>query len=430
MKSFKLLLAILGVLTILTISVAPSSAAPPTPVVTDERIVSLNPSSPKLPAVAVGNGQVHLAWSEPGAAKYAFRGEETLDAFTIQTPGSVGNNSTYFNADVAVGGDGKIHAAWISGGSTIQYANKQPGQDWPAPQNVALFEDFANGLSLTVSGSNVFISWRHQGEDPNGYIRFVYSNNGGVSWPIKLDVPLPSGTYAGVPYLAAGRNNGPVFLAWTGNDGRVYVGQWNGSNFAPVCVSCFRADLPQDLFNPTVAVAPNGQPVAAWRSVSQGVMYASRQQDGSWGISKQFPEPDVTGPVSIQVDGAGNIHLAWVSKATGSLTTRYAVKASTEQGFSNPITVSNDGGAFKTNVDMAVCAKSGYSLAHIAWESFSNGQFIRYSRVQANGIGFSAGMMDETVEGRSLAPLGHLDPWVYLPMITKAPPPPPPPPTC
>jgi hypothetical protein len=426
MKSFKLLLASVFALTALVIPASTSTAATGQPAVKEERSVSTTGSeASKLPSVAVGGGVVHIGWGVPNKALYAGRADETSGDFNPGQVGSIGNNSTYVNAAVAVGSDNIAHYAWIEGGGTIKYRNLRPGQGEIV---AARFEDFANGLSLAVKGTNeIFISWRHQGDDPNGYIRFAYSNNGGASWPIVTDVPIPAGTYAGKPYLAAGPNNGPVFLTWTGVDGRIYVGQWNGSNFSPVCVSCFRPELPTDMFNPTISVGPDGRPYAAWRSVGRGVFYASRQDNGSWGISNQFSHSEVAGPVSIEVDSQNNVHLAWISKQSGNFETWYSVQPR-NGSFSEPIIVSRDNGAFKANVDMTAIAKPGHATAHIVWESFANGQRIRYSRVQTDGIGCSGATVSEQAEGRP-AIQGILRNPIYFPMVSK-PPVVTPPPTC
>lgn len=431
MKSFKLMLAVVFALTALTIPAATSTAAPPTPVLVEQPVLSQGGAN-KLPSVAVGNGNVHIAWSGPGQggsdrAMYASRGEETGGAFAIASKGSVGGSTTYFNASVAVGSDGTVHYAWVNGGGTIYYTNSRPGQ---APQQiVSRFEDFANSLALTVKGNNeIFVSWRHQGDNPNGYIRFAYSNNGGVSWPVVKDVPTPTGTYAGKPYLAAGPNN--AFLVWTGNDGAIYVGEWNGDNFASSCISCPKYGPRTDFFNPTIAVGPDGRPYVAWRSVGRGVFYGSRD-NGTWGLSNQFGHKDVAGPVSIDVDSRSNVHLAWISKEGGSFNTWYAVKTPSEN-FSTPIVASLDGGAFKANVDMAVSAKPGRVVAHIAWESFGGNQVIRYARVQTNGIGCSGAAAEDSGDEASSVRAVYMNP-VFFPMISEPeapPPPPPPPPVC
>jgi hypothetical protein len=428
MKSFKLLLASLFALTALVIPTSTSTAATGKPGLVEQPVISAGGAN-KLPSVAVGNGNVHVAWSGSDGALYKGRTDESGTFPTnAESLGSVGGSTTYFNAAVAVGDDGTVHYTWINGGSTILYRNKR-GAVWSAQQVVARFEDFANSIAITAKGNNeIFISWRHQGQDPNGYIRFAYSNNAGASWPIVKDAPTPTGTYAGRPYLAAGPNNGPAFLAWTGTDGSIYVGQWNGDNFASSCISCPRYGSRSDFFNPTISVGPDGRPYVAWRSVGRGVFYGSRQDNGTWGLSNVFPHSEVAGPVSIDVDSRNNVHLAWISKQSGSFDTWYAVKLPSEPDFSQPIVVSLDSGIFKANVDMTAIAKQGHVTAHIVWESFGGQQVIRYARVQTNGIGCSGAAVSEHGESQPRLQTIPRNP-IYFPMVSH-PVAPTPPPTC
>jgi len=382
MKSFKILLAISFALTIF-IPTLTSTAATPAPQIVDDRPLS-GSGAPKWPMVAVGGGRTNVAWSETAKAQYATGSEEGPDLNT-STRGSIGDNSTYFNAAVAVAQDGTVHYSWISGGSTIYHVSKSVQGIWSPVHQIPGGHNFANTLTMGVRGNNeVFIAWRHQGPSSAGYIGFAYSGDAGVNWPAVGDVPAPKGAYAGRPDISAGRANLPVFLTWTGVDGNVYLGEWGAGNFNTSCLTCSLADR-KDFFGPSVSTATDGRPFVAWRSVSQGVFYASRQTNGTWGYSRVFPYPEVSS-VSIAVDTRDNVHLTWISKANNRVDTFYAVQKP-GQFFSNPIVVSGDNGAFKANVHIDVSLKSGYGMAHIVYESFGGGQLTRYARVRVQGIG-------------------------------------------
>lgn len=433
MKSFKLLLAVVFALTALTIPAATTTAAIAEPVL-DEPGINIEGGTTKWPSLATGNGKVYVAWSVPQSAKFAESAERPT-GFIIRRNGSVGDNSTYFNAAVAVATDGTIHYAWIDGGGIIRHASRSAGvENWTDPPHVvAAGQNFANTLNLAVRGNNeIYVTWRHQGAN-EGNLGFAYSNTTGASWQVIKDVNTPRGIYAGQPGIVAGAANQPVYLAWTGADGNVYMATWvNASNdFSTECITCTRIGGTKDFFNPSVAMTTDGRPYLAWRSVQQGVYYGSRQADSTWGFSRVFPSstyPDVSS-VAIAVDKRDNVHLTWLSKQNNRTNAYYAVQKP-GQFFTNPIIIFNDNGAFKANLDMAVSLQSSVGYAHIGVEEFGGGQAIRYARVRVNGIGCdvsAAGSGDEVSGIRAL----YQNP-VFFPMVTEPKPvtPPPPPPVC
>jgi hypothetical protein len=429
MKSLKLLLAIGFALTIL-IPALPSTAAPSQPGLAEDYNITPNATN-KWPSIAVANDMLRVAWSNKNEANYAERTEES-GAFSSAKVGVTGNNSTYFNAAVAVGQDGSIHYAWISNeGGTIYHISKS-GTAWSAVHTVAAGQNFANTLNIAARGSNeVFITWRHQGSSSNGYVAFAYSNNSGASWPVIADASAPQGAYAGRPDIVAGPANLPVFLTWTGVDGSVYLAEWTGSNFSTSCLTCARYGPRKDFFNPSVAMSNDGRPYVAWRSVNDGVYYASRQPNGTWGYSNAFRYPEVSS-VSIAVDKRNNVHLAWLSKANNRTDGYYVVSAPQPGGgesFSSPIIFTLDNGAFKADLDMTASAKSTYGLAHIAYESFGGGQFIRYARIRTEGIGCSSSAASRSEADGIVKIRAIYSKPVYMPMIVNGSVPPTPTPT-
>lgn len=418
MKSFKLLLAVVFALTALTIPAATTMAVAPQPgLQVNGRNVSSRNEANKWPSLAVGSGKVYVAWSAPNRANFAESGEQG-DTFAGQDSpvGSVGSNSTYFNAAVSVGTDNTIHYTWINNGGTIYHTSRTNGV-WSVVHTVAAGQSFANTLNITARGeSEVFIAWRHDGAN-NGNIGFAYSNNDGVNWQVIKDVATPQGTYAGRPDLVASTATLPVYLAWTGVDGNVYLATWINANkdFSTECITCTRIGGTKDFFSAVVAMSTDGRPYIAWRSVSKGVYYGSRDVNGTWTFSRAFPDYPEISSVGIAVDKRNNVHMAWLSRQGGSTNAYYAVqKPGPEQFFSNPILVSD--GAFKANIDLAVSLRSGDGIAHIAYESFGGAQHIRYSRVLVNGIGcdVSAASNQDRTQVRTIPANG-----IYVPMILE-----------
>ncbi|WP_026369490.1 hypothetical protein [Kallotenue papyrolyticum] len=388
MKSLYATLAALLLLAALLVPAARLQAAPPLPVLVEEGVLSGNENN-KLPSVATGNGRVYLTWSVNNGIYEVDRQEET-GVFGRENLGSNNGNPTYFNAAVAVGADGTEHVAWISGGNIV-YRRQARGQPWTETRAIANAASFANNLDIAVQGVNrVFVIWRDTAPY-DGALFYIYSPDGGNTWSQRIQINLPEGSYAGIPHIAAGPEGKPVMMTYTGKDkGIVYAGEWNGQNFNIVCVSCFRFGGKSDFFNPSITVTPAGRPYVIWRAVGGGIFFAERQANGSWGVARisSHLAPNYTYSVAIAADAANNVHMAWIARETekGSPSVWYTVR-NRDGEFATPIAVSRDGGAFKSGVDIAATALYDRVVAHIAWESFSNGQFIRYARVQTGGIG-------------------------------------------
>ncbi|HEY0607433.1 MAG TPA: hypothetical protein VGD58_31235 [Herpetosiphonaceae bacterium] len=370
------LLALLALSTIAWIA-PPTQAAAPQPVFQYAETITPATGSHKFPSATVANGQLHVVWATPNQANHAVRAE-AAQGFAITNPviGSIGGNSSFFNA-ATTSRNGVVHVVWIDNGGTIRHRSNTGGA-WSDTHTAATGQNFANYISTTIaSNGRIFAAWRHQGSNPDAYIGFSFSDNGGVSWSGMVDVALPRGTYAGVPSLAAGPS-GQVFLSWTGVDGNVYVGEFDGSTFVPVKVTSTTNN-----FNPTVTAAPSGQPVAAWRNIQQGVFVGYRNAAGQWTVENPFPHNGVAGPVSIVADAQNNLHLAWISQQAGNsqFEAWYSFKTPADP-WTTPQVVSRDGPAFKANLSMTATLSSGTALAHIFWESFAGGQFIRYAQVK------------------------------------------------
>jgi hypothetical protein len=354
----------------------PSQAAPPQPVFQSEEQITPATGAHKFPSPTVARGQVHVVWATPNQANYAARAEAAPPFAAPQSIGSIGNNSSYFTAATTTDRSGTVHVVWIDSGSTIRHRSNN-GAGWSEQHTAATGQKFANYIATTAnSNGRIFAAWRHEGANPDGHIAFIFSDNGGVNWSAPAQVALPTGTYAGVPSLAAGPS-GQVFLTWTGVDGNVYVGEFNGSAFVPVKITNGK------FFNPTVSVMGNGQPVAAWRSIDQGVHVGIRNAAGQWTTQNVFQHPGVTGAVSIVADAQNNLHLAWISQLAGGdkFEAWYSFKTPSDP-WTTPMVVSRDGLAFKANLSMTASLNSGTALAHIVWESFASGQFIRYAQVK------------------------------------------------
>lgn len=374
MKFLKVLVPALVALAAFVISATYSIAAPLQPTLAEERALT-GDGQYKLPKVTTGNNRVHLSWGAPNQTIYAERAPEGGD-FALTELGSVGRNSTYFNTGVAVSDDGTVHFVWSEDGVTVYHRSKAPGQSWSNPHVVAGGQDFATAVTITTQGSNVFVVWSRNRSASEGELAVARSTDRGNSWSGAQTVALPNGVYAGRSDLATGPD-GNVYLAWTGTgDGQAYVGQWDGNNFRPSRIT----NGPDKFFFPAIAVAPNGQ-VFVGLGNETGVYYAARQNDGSYPLTRIFATEAVRTPVAVAFDALGSLHLAWSSQQGKDWNVWYAVKARGDADASTPIIVSRDPTGFKANVDIAVSIGSGTTSAHIVWESYTDGQRLRYARV-------------------------------------------------
>ncbi|GIV93852.1 MAG: hypothetical protein KatS3mg063_2687 [Tepidiforma sp.] len=391
----KPLYATLAALLLLAALIVPSArleAAPPVPVLAEEGVLTGN-GNHKLPSLATGNGRVYITWAIDNNV-YEVDREEESGVFGQESLGSNNGNPTYFNSAVAVGADGTEHVAWISGGSIV-YRRNVPGQGWSGVRAIAGAAGFPNNIDIATQGSDrVFVIWRDT-TPYDGALFYVFSLDGGASWSPRIQINLPEGSYSGIPHIAADPDGGPVMMTYTGKEnGIVYAGEWNGQNFNIVCVSCVRFGGKSDFFNPSITVTRAGTPYVIWRAIGGGIFFAERQPNGSWGVARISGHlaPNYTYSVAIAADVVNNVHMAWIARETDSEPPRVWYVVRNRNGeFSSPIAVSRDGDAFKSGIDLAVSATPDKTIAHIAWESFRNGQYIRYARVHTGGIGCAVG---------------------------------------
>jgi len=369
MKFLKSLFAVGFIVSALALPAAFTTAAPLTPERVEEQRLTEHENN-KRPYVAAGANRVHVAWGNVDLAQFAERDEEADGAFNSSTLGSVGSSPTYYNAVVDVGSDGTVHYAWVEGPSTIWYRRHAPGQPFSDPIVLADDYEFAHYPAITVQGTdNVFVSWR-SGSD----IHFVRSTNGGAAWSGVTELGISS--YGRPPRLASGSSG--VYITWTDEQSaNIYVGVWNGSNFTPEQATRGGAD-----FEPNIDVGPDGVLHLAFRRIGASAFHAVRQSAGSYATEGNFGNATVEGSVGLAVDAANNVHIAWIGRETGGYATSYSVRKPGE-AFSTPIVASNDGGAFKANVDIDANSRAGRTVAHVVWESFQGGPAIRYARIQS-----------------------------------------------
>ncbi|MBA3946994.1 MAG: hypothetical protein H0X37_20830 [Herpetosiphonaceae bacterium] len=379
MKQLKILGGGLLFAAVLMVTVGLTTAAPPQPNLVEQTTVTPTSGDNKLPSVAATNGQLAVAWTigNSGQANVALR-PETSGTFTPITLGTIntgcsgsGCSSTYNNASTQIGTDNIVHYVYVQAASSIHYRRQLPGQGFGSDVTIATGQNFANKVQLATGAGKVLVVWRLS----DGSLSYTMSSDNGVSWGPVSGIQTPNPSYSDVKAAAA--TDGTFYVTFAGG-GTVYLAQSSGGNFTTNSVAG------GDYYFSSVAVGPTGQVYLAWRSINNGVYYAFRQSNGSYAVSNVFRQSNVNYTTAIAVDSQSNVHLAWTSTNSGQSETYYAFRTPT-QDFTTPIIVSNEGNGLKADVAIAADVVNGVPTAHIAWESFVGGQYIRYARVTAVG---------------------------------------------
>lgn len=326
--------------------------------------------SVKYPSLAVTGDQVAVAYSS-GEALLKIKSGGGQGFGNSTNYGSTGN-PTYFNHAVATGPRvGVYYSVWAAGGSKVLFSSTDGTQS-----TVADGLNFAHFVDIAVSSSGrIFVVWRTLQDEAS---LFASYSDDGRKWanPILVtNTTLPLAR----PRLAAGPNN-TIYLIYGNGKGDIYSGQWNGSNFQIAQVTAgggFEAD-------PTVAVAPDGTIYAAWRVVGNGPYWA-QLTPGGWNVQR-LSDGDAAGPVAIDVDAAGNLHVAWAGNPTGQWEVYYRVKPAGGD-WREAVNASNDGGVYDVNVDVAGSVAGSSTVGNVTYEAFQNGVTIRYTRFTSpNGV--------------------------------------------
>jgi hypothetical protein len=165
------------------------------------------------PDTAVANDKVHVVWGE------FFSGILYASKWVTETwpnDPSVENISTglanaYRVPDMAVGGDGVIHAVWTeyytADGDQWVYYNRRLPTGWQTPINI-LSPTYTSGLfdypAIAVSGTySVYVIYSRNDSDPGKYDEqyagFVKSTDGGQTWSVPKTITGPLAVNTAAP---------------------------------------------------------------------------------------------------------------------------------------------------------------------------------------------------------------------------------------
>ncbi|MEN9934654.1 MAG: hypothetical protein RLZZ387_1233, partial [Chloroflexota bacterium] len=337
----------------------------------------------KFPGVTGLGNQVFVSGnsgtSNDGRDAVVWQKEDAASSFSTGVNiGDARGQSDYSNTSIASNRfDNTIHAAWIDQDiDQIKYRSRSLDGDW-GPTHIAVSgSGFRAYMSVGVASDNrVFIVWTQQNR-----IRFVTSDNGGSSWtdptPVMERVPIAR------PFVTGGPNGSGV-VTFSGSDGNIYAGTWNGGSWDMSRVTNKGAD---DYFtSPTATITPDGKIFVAWREGAKGVYYSQRQPDGSWAQPTRIAGGPIIEAVPIVSDSQGNIHLFWTGTASGSNDVYYTFKAANETRFGSIVRVAGPGGLVANISGAATLSSRGFG--HVVAERFvGSGLETRYFLFSSDAV--------------------------------------------
>ena len=285
--------------------------------------------SPAIAVDALGNATV--LWSEWRNHGYGLFAAVRPPGGSWGAPVLVASQAGHWlrNPDIAAGPAGALVAVWEQvtpdhpEDIVLAFATGQAGGTWSAAAEVPGAAGSTPSVAADATGS-VYLAWK--GLSPDIY--FSYRPAGG-SWSSREPVDTgPVAASVGNPVIAADPA-GNVVVVW--QDSRRDSGDWDifaaDRTTAGLWTDNMRVDDDLGTANqvmPAVTVDPAGNTYALWtdnRNGDSDVEFAYRPVGGNWAPNLRvdddpgFAEQTLS---AIAVDGAGNAHVLWLDKRTGS----------------------------------------------------------------------------------------------------------------
>ena len=296
---------------------------------------------------------------------------------------------------VFVAPDRTIYYAWVNANANqIFLRARRPGDaDFGPPQLIVSNPAFPNDVEVGANEDGVFVFWRLA----DGVIQYRRSRDG-VTWP-DPPVRLMPGVALRRLDVAAGAGR-QLIIGYTrplDDVLHVYVSIWNRETGA-----FFEERIPtvvdRSFADPHVALNPGGGYFVAFRSddgVLGGAWFSERPARGAWSLPGRLVKGRVSS-IAADVDGFGNVHMAWIGDATGTPDLFYAFRRS-GGSFEGPLLV-RSGALPIFNLQLAANVRD-QTYAHIVAERFTGsglrGQYYLFGApvplVTAAGIAIEAG---------------------------------------
>lgn len=257
--------------------------------------ISNNVADSLSPSLAVNaDGNPIVAWNDIGSGDWEVYAKQWNGSAWVEIGGSaagggISNNTGWSeHTALAVAPDGAPHVTWYdnSGGDWEIYARKWTGSAWSEIGNSASGGGISDNTtdsrfpSLAFgSDGNPIVTWYDRiGGDLEIYVK----RWNGAAW-----VEMGSGSASGggisdnsvdsyAPYVVVSPAGVPVIAWMDQNDGDfdIFVKQWTGAAWVELgsgsATSGGISDNDSDSVHPSMAVAPDGSPVVAWKDYSGG----------------------------------------------------------------------------------------------------------------------------------------------------------------
>ncbi len=172
-----------------------------------------------VPAIALGNGQVYLTFSENVAGVRYVTGKlsDSPTSWSIETVPNLGMADYGIGSDIALDSDGKPAVAYLLSGADYRAVFYRPGTA-PSVANISTAapgEDWQIRLAFSGTNPRIAFSGRldsHYSEDYDHLLFLIASSDSGTTWNPRANIKSDGGSFISGPLDLAFDSNGAAAL--------------------------------------------------------------------------------------------------------------------------------------------------------------------------------------------------------------------------
>jgi hypothetical protein len=360
-------------LPLLAIAIAPRALAQGGPILIAETRLPQS-SDIKYPHVDTLGATVYVSGNAERSYARLWAKQDSAGSFGVpRLMGPAESNPDHTSAAVFTAPDGTIHYVWTDHAvRRVLLRSKKPTEaDFGPTRLVTGASPFPVEAEVAANEDGVFVFWR----EPDQPARYRRSADG-ITF-------TPTGTLSDVQVekfydvaAAAGRRLALAYTRGRGDYLQTYVAVWNGSAFVNERIPTVED---RNFAEPSVAFLPDGGMVAALRSTESvdgfgaGVYVSDRSPAGAWSQVARLVRGE-TLSVSLDTDQLGNVHLFWISRASGGNDLWYTARRAGEGYGGSPLIV--DTGALPIFDVRAAANLSDRSYGHAVTERFQGAELF------------------------------------------------------
>lgn len=292
---------------------------------------------------------------------------------------------------IAVDGSGNAVAVWLrfdadSNNIAQSSWSDDGGASWSVPVNLSQPGEWASNVSVVLDGSGIAHAIWSRYDGNNARVQYAQSVDAGASWSTPINLST-AGADASRPQIAAD-GSGSLVAVWRGSDGSNDIIQSSRSTNSGASWST-QVDLSvsgENADSPRVAFSGAGIAVAVWlrSDGSNQITQASRSTNGgaSWSTPADLSVSGVDSTLAkIAFDGSGNALAVWLLDPFGESTVQSSRLLSGGVSWSTPVTLSTSGNSAAT--PQVAVGESGNAVA--IWRYYADGGTIIQSSYSADG---------------------------------------------